>query len=553
MSELLVSPRTSVRAPVHAFLGTLPFVLMLIATFSGPVLAQTHVNNNPLVIHAVIDAANIHADTAVPVRIQLELDPAYHAYKEQFELKVLQPEGATASTFVLKPLVHFFDKVSKSEREGIHEHGDMFFNLTLAKNTSPGEHTAELEVRFQACAADHCLFPKKIKTSVQFQVAAKSGEALVPAKTDWDVESLLNQHSWRAFLAIFFFGILTSFTPCIFPMIPITLSVIGARSVGSAEQNTSRISLRGFVLSVIYVLGIAITYAALGLFAAKTGALFGALLGNPIVVTVIAIVFVAMGLSMYGLFDIQVPAFIRDSIGAKHTDAGYVGAFVSGLISGVVAGPCVGPILVSVLTFVARAQNMMLGFSLLFTYACGLGLIFIVLGTFSGLLARLPKGGAWMKVSNFIFGTSMIALAIYYVYPVLSPRIASVATHNAASAPASSLPWKTYAADQFDQARAEGKPLILDFSADWCQACKELERYTYSDPRVQDEATRFKLYLFDATQESELLTSLRKQYDILGLPTLLFFGHDGKLRSSLTLTGFESAEQFLERMKKAEL
>jgi thiol:disulfide interchange protein DsbD len=191
----------------------------------------------------------------------------------------------------------------------------------------------------------------------------------------------------QVFLFVFVSGFLTSLTPCVYPMIPITISIIGARSAQSQRS-------RAFLLSLSYVLGIAFTYSLLGLFAAFSGALFGSALSNPWVVGFVGLVFVAMALSMFGLFELQVPAVIRDKFGNRSTGSGFGGAFLAGLFSGIVASPCIGPVLVSILTYVAQTKNALFGFSLLFTFALGMGLLFLAIGTFSGLTSKIPKSGA---------------------------------------------------------------------------------------------------------------------------------------------------------------
>lgn len=195
-------------------------------------------------------------------------------------------------------------------------------------------------------------------------------------------------------------------------MIPITVAVIGGQASG--EQQGRRNSLRAFLLSLIYVLGISIVYAALGVTAASTGALFGAALQSPWVIGFVVAVFVALAMSMFGFYYLRVPSFISDRLGGK-TGRGVAGVFVMGLISGIIASPCIGPILASLLVYIASTGNIFLGFWMLFVFAWGLGVLLIVLGTFSGAVKALPRSGAWMETVERIFGFLLIGAAFYYL------------------------------------------------------------------------------------------------------------------------------------------
>jgi thiol:disulfide interchange protein DsbD len=179
------------------------------------------------------------------------------------------------------------------------------------------------------------------------------------------------KRKFLAFLFVFAIGLLTSLTPCIYPMIPITIAVLG-------KEAHARSRWQNILVSICYVLGIGVTFSALGVFAASTGALFGSFMSSAWVLGFVCLVFFAMSLSMFGLFEIQAPQFLRDGILSHLHLHGYLGAFVSGLLAGVVASPCVGPVLVGVLTFVAQTQSLWLGFWLLFTYALGMGVLFLV-------------------------------------------------------------------------------------------------------------------------------------------------------------------------------
>lgn len=393
--------------------------------------------------------------------------------------------------------------------------------------------------------------------------------------------------SVQTFAFIFFAGFLTSLTPCIFPMIPITLSVLGAQSLNQSK-------IKSFFISVIYVHGIATTYSILGLLAAKSGALFGSYLSNPWVIGSIAIIFILMGLSFYGLYHIQVPHFLRNTIGTKNFQKNYLGAYLSGLVAGIVASPCVGPVLVALLAHVAKSQNLLLGFLYLFTYAMGLGLIFVVLGTFSNLLNKIPRSGPWMNLTKFIFGSTLILMSAYYLKPILKSSYfeiylgllliliaginglfetkkhkyfyikktlilmifilgAGFTLKGFIATPIPTTPqssqWISYSEDAISEAKGN-KIVLIDFWAEWCEACHTLEKQTFSDPQVKAILDDFLLVKVDATKDQEPVSSILSKYDVTGLPFVMFIEKDGTIRADLTLTGYEPPSAFLKRLQQ---
>jgi thioredoxin:protein disulfide reductase len=233
------------------------------------------------------------------------------------------------------------------------------------------------------------------------------------------LRAALVKGSLIAFLIVFVAGVLSSLTPCVYPMIPITISYVGGKA-GSR--------MHGFMLSVFFVLGIAITYSILGLVAAGTGAVFGSMMQSTAAMFVVAGIFVTMGASMLGAFDIALPSSLTTSMTSAGMSAGgtkigdFVGAVLMGATTGLVASPCVGPVLVVLLTFVADTGSFFLGFWLLFTFACGLGLLFLVLGTFAGAIQSMPGGGSWMDTVKHVFGVVLIAMALFYVRAFIPPE-----------------------------------------------------------------------------------------------------------------------------------
>jgi thiol:disulfide interchange protein len=220
------------------------------------------------------------------------------------------------------------------------------------------------------------------------------------------IETYLKTNSPLVFIFVFIAGFLSSLTPCVYPMIPITIAYIGGKSTES--------KLKGLFLSVFYVLGLSLCYSVLGVFAAMTGKVFGQIASNPYAYLLLGNIFLALGLNMIGVFELPIPSFLLNiSAGNKK---GILGSFLMGIILGIVAAPCTGPILALILTFVAAKQNIFFSVATLFTYSLGMGMLFLILGTFSGLLASIPKSGAWMDMIKKVFGILIILISEYFFY-----------------------------------------------------------------------------------------------------------------------------------------
>jgi thiol:disulfide interchange protein DsbD len=410
-----------------------------------------------------------------------------------------------------------------------------------------------------------------------------------------------------AFFLAFIGGILTSLTPCIFPMLPITIGVIGAKNTRSAFQ--------GFSLSVVYILGIAFTYALLGVFAALTGSLFGSVLQNPVIVVIIALIFFLMGLSMFDIFYVQVPTGLQSKLAKiyqKQATGSFSGVAVMGLISGLIATPCVGPVIVSMLTYVAQTKNVFLGFWLLFTFAVGMGLILVVLGTFSNALVNMPRAGGWMEQIKKGIGLVMIAVAFYYLKPVLPAYLFNflagsflviagmffgaglplqedsppakklrksagllvvtaglylfvislgglnpsgnnqsiVSKPEGKTAEKVQLKWLSSEEEGLKLAKLENKYAMIDFYADWCPACIELDKYTYTDKEVISSLQDFVTVKIDATKSTPQVKALFSKYGIVGLPAVIFIDKSGNVLQDYSLAGFEKPKVFINRLNQ---
>ncbi|MGC8917284.1 MAG: cytochrome c biogenesis protein CcdA [Thermoanaerobaculum sp.] len=441
----------------------------------------------------------------------------------------------------------------------------------------------------QACNNTSCLPPTKVAFEVPWggTVSVPAGESAggseggVAGKTDNAVSARFAGASLLLQLALVFLGGLAlNLTPCVYPIIPVTIGFF-LNQTGNARRTA--------VLASFYVLGMAVTYSTLGVVAALTGKLFGAALQSPWVTGGIVVVVLALAASMFGLWEIRVPAWLAGVSGARQ---GVLGSLVMGLVVGLVAAPCIGPFVLGLLAYVGQRQDVALGFALFFTLAMGLGLPYLVLALSTRTLEKLPHSGAWMEGVRQVFGVLLVALAFYFARPLLPAdfgdkllaaslvlggfylaifarpghevpavdrfmRAVTLALALAGAwlwpqprgAAGGEMAWEKADARMLADAIASGTPVIVDFYADWCLPCKELDEKTFSNRDVQAKLADFRRLKVDLTHVSPETEELRKSYGVAGVPTILFF-RDGKEAQELRLTGFEPPEAFLERLAK---
>ncbi len=472
----------------------------------------------------------------------------------------------------------------------------------LAQTAPLAPIVLDLELQYQACNDEQCLLPETLNFSVPIEVVGiedtiqRVNETVfaniqfgAPPSDSADEGSLARALSggkvWLAFLLVFAGGILTSLTPCVYPLIPITVSVFGA--------NESAGLFKSFLLSIVYVLGIVVTYSILGVAVASTGAVFGQIMANPWVVGFISLILVTLGLSMFGVFEIRLPYAVQNRLNTVG-GAGFAGAFAMGTVAGVIAAPCTGPALAVVLTYIATTGSLFLGFWLMFTYALGMGLLFIGIGTFSGLLSALPRSGGWMYVLENVFGIAIITMALYFLKDVFPPlqdflqnslpffaiagglvligvwlgkltqRFSGISRQmqlrkacglllavlgaymvvGGIQQPAGPhLDWVYDETEGLEIAKREDKLVMLDFYASWCAACKELDHKTYADPAVAAKLDDYVNIKLDFTRSSETTEALTEKYHIPGLPVVIFMEADGTVLKRFT--GFVDAERML--------
>jgi thiol:disulfide interchange protein DsbD len=387
-----------------------------------------------------------------------------------------------------------------------------------------------------------------------------------------DFAAAVQRGTLQAFAFAFGAGFLTSLTPCVYPMIPITISIFGARGASSRA--------RSFLLATAYVAGIAVMFGALGTTFALLGKAFGTFLANPWVVVPLALFFFAMAASMFGAFDLALPPAVQGRL-SRVGGRGFLGAFLMGLVGGLIAAPCTGPPLAGILAYVATTRDAAFGFLLLATYAAGIGVPFWAIAGFS---MQLPKSGPWMNAVKSVFGIALLLAGLYYLRPVV-PALTELAgrsgtflglalgaavlgvllgaVHLSFSGgrakavrkgagvlltvtglfgvvdylltPAIKVEWLTSEPAAVAQARASGKPLLVDFMADWCLPCKEMDVKVFGRADVAPTLGDFVLVRVDLSREGEdeSLAALKAKYQVETLPAIRIAEPDGRVLAEI--------------------
>jgi len=423
--------------------------------------------------------------------------------------------------------------------------------------------------------------------------------ALVPAWARADDKDLFTRGLEAGPLfaggAAFLGGLLTCLTPCVYPMVAITVSIFGAREAKSRRE--------AMLLSTSFVLGIVVLFTTMLVIAALTGSVFGSILASRGVLLGIALVFVALSLSMFGAFDMTLPDALMKKL-SNMGGLGYGGAFLLGLVSGLVAAPCTGPVLTGIILWISKTQSVALGAVVGSAFSLGLGLPFWLVGTFA---VALPKGGKWMLGVKSFFGIVMLVVALYFLksgFPSIAalarptpefmglmagvvviglllgavhlswdegkvarirkglgiaatvaggflfwsalelPRDVPVAMAAPGSPEKRLLTWLHEEKAAVDQARSEKRPLLVDFTADWCGACKKMAKETFSDPRVMEKAANFVAVKIDATDDEDpQVDAVKGKYKVVGLPTVVIYDSTGAERKRFN--DFVGPEAFL--------
>ncbi|MFM4778079.1 protein-disulfide reductase DsbD [Aeromonas veronii] len=493
------------------------------------------------------------------------------------------------------------------------EHEDDFFGKTrvyyqqvsiVVPLKEVGEN-ATLRVRYQGCTDGLCYPPTDKLIDVAPLVkattasTADTAQSVAPvSQQDQLAAALGNQGFWLSIVAFFALGLGLAFTPCVFPMYPILTGIIA----GAGHRLSTG---RAFLLSFVYVQGMAVTYTLLGLVVASAGLKFQAALQHPYVLIGLSVMFVLLALSMFGLYTLQLPSSLQTRLSGlsnRQQGGSVVGVAIMGMISGLVCSPCTTAPLSGALIYVAQSGDLWLGGAALYALSLGMGLPLLLLGTSGGKL--LPKAGAWMDVIKQLFGFALLAVPILLLSRLWSDQVTTLAwlgwglllcgylyhhnqhqPHSVAKSvrgfvlllamisavvvgkdllqpapPAAITADASQTAPQFIRiktlddlkvqlAAARGKPVLLDLYADWCVACKEFEHKTFSDPAVRERFGQMMLLQADVTANDDADVELLNSLNVLGLPTLIFFDREGKELTGQRVTGFMGPIPFAKHLE----
>ena len=563
--------------------------------------------------------------------VNFKVEPTYYLYRDKTSFRI--KSGAAKIRNIKMPKGDL--KQDPNFGEMIVYHQSFQTEITLA-NSNPAAQNIVLEATYQGCSENGLCYPpiiKEIKLKLpaagisktepiepqtstittatpQSETALTEATRQVPAveSENGKIASIFKQKSFWLVVSFFFgAGLLLALTPCVFPMIPILSGII----VGHGQHVTK---MHGFLLSLAYVLGMAITYAAVGIAAGLSGSLLSNALQTPWVLGSFAGVFVLLSLSMFGFYELQLPSILQSKITGttNRLHGGHLsGVFLMGALSAIIVSPCVAAPMAGALLYIGQTHDALLGGVALFAMAMGMGVPLLIVGASAGAL--LPKAGAWMESIKNIFGVMMLAVAIWLISSLLPQSvvmllwavlfiISSIYLHALDAIPHNAKWWnklgkgigiislllgialligalsgardilrplgsmggtQTVAQTshlQFERvknlaeldmriAQAKGKTVMLDFYADWCVSCKEMENFTFADAKVQAQLKHTLLLQIDLTANNDDDKAFLQRFQIYGPPAILFYDKQGKELIDYRVMGYQNPEQFLAWIK----
>jgi len=543
------------------------------------------------------------------VVVSLELGEHIYVYDDKLKLSIIDPIKISLDDKIKRPVPIDYEDYQ------VHNKSIKFMIpiSVLKKHVMSGSFKLELE--YQGCASSGICY-QPMKSDFSFDLGAssvnvdKKDDAVSAnelSEQDFITDTLENGSVWIVLLSFLGFGILLSFTPCIFPMIPILSSIIVSQSGGKMTTK------RAFMLSLVYVLAMSLAYTIAGVLAGLFGANISAALQDPLIIGIFSAVFVGLAFSMFGFYEIQMPSFIQTRLSKKSDEMqgqGIVGVAVMGFLSALIMGPCVAAPLAGALVYIGQSGDALLGGAALFIMSMGMGLPLLVIGTGAG--KYMPKPGGWMDAIKAMFGVVMLALAIWTLSRVVPANIIillwtvlviSSAVYMGAleslkegvngwrkliksfavimfiygimlflgamtSATNPLNPLEKFSSSNSVQIasleaqkehnfkivptlvelksiiKESKKPVMVDFCADWCVSCIELKNYTFSDASVKNKLQEFTLLQIDVTRNSSDDKEILKEFGLFGPPAIMFFKNGSELKNK-RLIGFKDAKEFL--------
>ncbi|MRT04768.1 protein-disulfide reductase DsbD [Ewingella americana] len=525
------------------------------------------------------------------LKLNWKIRDGYYLYRDKIELV---GDQAQLAAFILpKGLEHhdeFFGDTQVYEKQ---------LNLSVPLRQASAQ--ASLKVSYQGCAVAGFCYPPETRIIPLSEVSGQAADAATPPSTaEKPIEAAPTPQAtplpfsplWALLI-----GIGIAFTPCVLPMYPLISGIILGRQ---RPQSMKRI----FLLALVYVQGMALTYTLLGMVVAAAGLQFQAALQSPWVLIVLSAAFILLALSMFGLFSLQLPSSVQTRLTLWSNDqkgGSLAGVFIMGALAGLICSPCTTAPLSAILLYIAQSGNLWAGAGTLYLYALGMGIPLIIVTLFGNRL--LPRSGPWMQYVKEGFGFVILALPVFLLERIIGDAwglrlwsmlgvaffgwalIISLKSQRGlvrvlqllllAALLVAGRPLQDWAfppqggsavqqhalafhkinnVDELNAAlqQAQGKRVMLDLYADWCVACKEFEKYTFTSPEVQNELKDTVLLQADVTQNNPQQVALLKRLQVLGLPTILFFGADGKELPQSRVTGFMNATQFVGHLQKTQ-
>ncbi len=577
---------------LQAFFFALCFILLPLSTHASTVKVK--------VIHS---RDQYPAGGIYPILLQLNISPPYYIHGPETNdegiipttLSIAGSHGIKFSNIRFPQPEKMKFQYTRDEIEVISGEALIRARLEIEKSVPPGTKVLKGELSYQACASSYCLPPEKIPFSISVRIAPKEARAtllnqemfnpplehsgLKGENRGWKLGAGL----WVSLLGIFLGGLALNLTPCIYPLIPITVSYFGGRGG----------TIRGRTLAhgALYILGLAFTNSFLGLTASLSGGLLGSALQHPLVLLGIAGILVWLGLSFFGLWELRPPTGLMKL--ASRQFGGYSGTFFMGLTLGIVAAPCLGPFILGLLTYVGQKGDPFIGFVYFFVLSLGLGLPLALLGVFSAGLEKLPISGQWMVWVRKAFGWVLMLMAGYMLRPLLSHPLGRSALMavplmaagihlgwlDSTTAPWRAFPvfkkglgvvffavgmtfiianlqpkkgveWVPYDPALLATAVQQQRPVILDFYADWCAPCRALEGEVFTDPQIVKLSRQFVLLKVNLTKRHPGQDKILHRYRIKGVPTLIFINAKGIEERALRIQSYVGREELLHRMKR---